>query len=106
MTTLTFQLALFLAALAPSIPAQHQDSRWGTLKGKFVYDGPPPIPVALLVPARMLGNNTNPVDESLLVDAQGGIQNLVVFVRDRNVHTHPRAMRDVPQKVILESKGC
>jgi hypothetical protein len=106
MTNLAFQVALFLATLLPGTPAQHQDSRWGTLKGKFVYDGPPPVPAGLLVPAAVLGNNANPVDESLLVEAQGGIQNVVVFVRDKNVKTHPRAMRDVPQQVVLESKGC
>jgi hypothetical protein len=96
---------VMIAAFAPGIVAA-QDSRWGAVKGAFIYDGVAPKPAALIVPPAALGNNANPVDETLLVASDGGIQNMVVFVRTKDVKTHPRAMRDIPQQVVLESIGC
>jgi hypothetical protein len=102
---LILQLALLLVTPF-SNPARAEDLRWGTLKGTFVYDGAPPVPPALVVPAALLGDNPNPVDESLLVDATGGIANVVVCLRTKNVNVHPRALANFQPQVPLELTGA
>lgn len=97
-------LVCLSTVVARGAPPQ-QDTRWGTLIGRFVYDGPRPDPPPLVVPAGRLGKMPNPVDETLLVDAQGGLCNVLLFVRTKDVPVHPRRLRDLPPRVVLESKG-
>jgi hypothetical protein len=105
MTSVGILVLICATAIVPG-DAAASDTRWGNLKGQFVYDGQPPLPVPLAVPAAVLGNNPNPVDESLLVDPKGGIANIVVFVRTKGVQANPRALKDVKAQVELTAKGA
>lgn len=93
-----------------SLVAAGAAESWGTLRGRFVYDGPPPSPVKL-------GDKVNKdleccgryldqlVDESLVVAADGGIADVFVFVRTEGVKIHP----DLESKVAtvkMDHKNC
>ena len=80
---------------------------WGTLRGKFVFDGTPPTPAKLDVnkDVAVCGKH-NLVDESLLVDKSGGVQNVVVYVRSKGVKVHPDMAKGSTQKLIYDNKGC
>ena len=64
------------AALILVGPVSAQAADWGTLKGKFVYDGTPPAAAKIDVTkdAEVCGKHPL-VDESLVVDAGGGVAN-------------------------------
>ncbi len=69
---------------------------WGTLKGKFIYDGDPPQMQPYNVNKDMAActiNGQAPLQETLLVDpATGGIANVAVFVRSASrVHESAQA---------------
>jgi plastocyanin len=97
------------AASSPLVAAGGAES-WGTLRGRFVYDGPPPTPAKL-------GDKVNKdleccgryldqlVDESLIVGPDGGIADVFVFVRTEGVKIHP----DLESKVApvrMDHKNC
>lgn len=55
------------------------ESAW--LKMRFVFDGDPPAPKQIVVPAQLAAAGIAVPDESLLVDSESkGIQNVVVYV--------------------------
>jgi hypothetical protein len=83
----TFALAITLALGFGLVSAEE----WGDLTGKFVYDGPAPTPKPVLVDAdAAVFGKLGLVDESLLVDKKtGGIANVVVYVRTKDVAIHP-----------------
>lgn len=59
-----------------------------TLKGKFVYDGKAPTPAKLAITKDTeVCSEHAPVDESLVVGADGGIKNILVWVRSSGVES-------------------
>ncbi|HEY4309906.1 MAG TPA: hypothetical protein VGN12_10680 [Pirellulales bacterium] len=81
------------------------DAQWGNLKGKFVYDGKAPEPQKLNVAKEPMCMTHNPVDESLVVGADGGIKNVVIFCRTKGVKVNPEVEKH-PDKVELDNKDC
>lgn len=90
------------AILLISAYASGTRAEWGHLTGRFIYDGP--APEAKFIST---GGKDKPacgdkvLDESLLVDKKtGGIANIVVFLRSKDVKIHPdyeaTAKVDVP----------
>ena len=80
---------------------------WGTLRGKFVFDGTPPTPAKLNITKDVaVCGKHNLIDESLLVDKSGGVQNVVVYVRSKGVKVHPDLVKSANERVILDNKGC
>ena len=81
---------------------------WADLSGKFVYDGKAPAPKLLLIKqdAKVFGK-LGLVDESLVVDKKsGGVANIVIYVRTRNVDIHPDYAKNVKECVRLDFKGA
>lgn len=81
---------------------------WGTLKGRFVYSGD--IPTAGELKAdkdvEVCGKHKL-VSEELVVGADKGVANVVVFVRDKSVKVHPdTAAAAKSAKVVLDNKDC
>ena len=79
----SLSLAIVLSGLSGVASAQ-----WGNLKGQFVLDGAIPAPKEIQVPGNI------PVkgkifDESLVVGEKGGIANIVIYVRTKDVKVHP-----------------
>jgi hypothetical protein len=91
-------------ALIPSCPVCAWAQQWGDLTGRFVYDGTPPTPKGINVTkdADVFGK-LGLVDESLVVSKDGGLANVVIYVRTRNVPVHPDIKVD--QKITLDNMG-
>jgi hypothetical protein len=82
------------------------DAQWGTLKGKFVYEGaaPTPTPVKVDKDVQEFGK-LNLVDEALVVGPEGGVENVVIYCRTKNVKVDPALEKDLPKTVLMDNKG-
>ncbi len=83
--------------------ATDRPMRWGTLAGRIVLDGNPPERKKIEIPkesrrdnagrtigaADLLYHNLVFYDESLLVDKDGGIANVVIYATSPNMPAHP-----------------
>ena len=82
---------------------------YGSLKGVFKYSGAPPnlpnLPVTKDV--EVCGKNPIP-DESIVVGADSGLANVVVYVTTKNVPGHPsyETKESMKGSVVLDNKGC
>ena len=104
MKTLPFRLVAVLSLLAA--PAVADD--WGTIKGKFVFQGDAPAAAALKADkdVEVCGKHKL-LAEELVVGADKGIQNVVIFVRDKEVKVNPEAAAAAKaQSVELDNKAC
>lgn len=91
---------LFLLASARA-PAEE----WGTLTGRFVFDGKAPTPEPIDTAKDPLCK-TKISDESLLVDAKGGLANAVIMLKTKGVPVAPEYASNAKADVELDNKGC
>lgn len=70
-----------LLAMASVCSAAETDLQWGALKGRFLVDGTVPVPEAVKLGPDPVCHAAKPVDESVLIGKEGGLQNVVVYVR-------------------------
>ena len=93
----------------PKAVAAKAEGGWGTLKGRFVYGGPVPQPVKIVVPNKpeLAVCKKHPiVDESLVVNAENkGIVNVFVYLR-RAPAVHPELLDPPGSPAVLDQKGC
>jgi plastocyanin len=81
---------------------------WGTLKGRFVYSGDAPVAAELKADkdVEVCGKHKL-VNEELVVGADKGVANVVVFVRDKKIKVHPDAAAAAKEeKIVLDNKDC
>ncbi len=104
MLRLTSVVLFLIAVLVLSSPLPAAD--WGSLTGKFVYDGTPPAPDPIVVNKDIaVFGKLNLVDESLVVGKDGGIANIVIYVRTRGIDVHPDLEKNTPAMVTFDNKG-
>ena len=99
------------ALLAIGLVATHVNAtEWGSIKGKFVYDGTVPTPKKLTLTMNAeVCKQHHPVDETLLVDASGGLANVIVFIRVKRgvkLEVHPNYEATANDKIELDNKFC
>lgn len=89
--------------------ASADEPTWGHFKAKFVVDlkVPIPAPAQIPIPAGVACGAVAPVNESLIVSKEGGLKNVVVYLRkpagkDLPVHKD----YDPKAKVDLDNAGC
>ena len=81
---------------------------WGTLSGRFVYDGKAPAPEKIDTGGKdpeVCGKHPL-VDESLIVDPDGGLANVYIYVRTKDVKVAPEYEKTASDKVVLDNKNC
>jgi hypothetical protein len=79
--------------------------QWGTLRGTFIYDGKPPKPMKLKVnPGIAVCGNLPIFGEVITVGKNGGLKNIVLWVRTKDVDVHPKY--DKVPSVILDNRNC
>ena len=83
----------------------HGQHQWGNLKGKFVFDGKAPDPKKLDTSKEALCVPHNPTDEALVVAPDGGIKDVVIFVRTKGVKVNP-SLEKPADKVEIDNKNC
>jgi hypothetical protein len=100
-------VGLVAAFYAASIHA----AGWGSVKGKFVYDGVAPKPAAIVAdkdPA--VCGVAGLVDESLVVGKDGGLANvlvsLIVKPGGKKPEVHADFAKDAGKKIDFDNKGC
>lgn len=97
--------SLFVAVALAALPAGAAE--WGTIKGKFVYEGKPVnAPLALTQDAAFCGEH-KPLDERVVVGEKGGLQNVFVYLADDGkVAVHEDYNSEKGKTVKLDNKGC
>lgn len=101
---LSLFVCLFVFALASQAPA----AEWASLKGRFVFDGTPPVPVEITADkdVEVCGKHKL-VNEELVVSDDKGIANVVLFVRSKGVSVHPDLVDgSKADPVVLDNKDC
>jgi len=100
-----FVLTLAVCCLLFATPSSAAE--WGNLTGRFVLSGAAPTPAKLnITKDTAFCGKHNLVDESLLVGSDGGVANIVLYVRDRGVAVHPDLEAELPAEVTLDNKNC
>ncbi|MEX0936712.1 MAG: hypothetical protein WDZ59_02550 [Pirellulales bacterium] len=102
--SLALTLVLALGDLSASA------AEWGTIKGRFVYDGPPPTPEKIEVTKDVEVCSLHPlIDESLLVSEEGGLANVAVFIRvprGEKLEVHPDYAEAAEKPLVLDNMHC
>ena len=80
---------------------------WGSIKGKFVLKGDAPAAGELKADkdVEVCGKHKLMAEE-LVVAADKGVANVVVFVRDKGVKVNPDLAGAAKEKVVLDNKDC
>jgi hypothetical protein len=80
---------------------------WGTLTGRFVYDGKAP-PEATITPNKDLEVcGKHPLyDESLVVGSDGGVANVFIWNRTKDVKVAPEYAATAKDKAVLDNHNC
>jgi hypothetical protein len=80
---------------------------WGTIKGRFVYDGTPPTPGNISITKDQDVCAKHPLsNESLLVARDGGLANVVLFARNKNLEVHPDYAASADKPALLDNLEC
>lgn len=104
--TLVGSLLAAASLLVLSVPAPAAE--WGDLTGKFVYGGPAPTQPQIAVTKDQTCCGNNVPDESLVVAADGGIANVVIYVRTKLAENaiHPGFAPNAPKQIVYDNKNC
>jgi hypothetical protein len=98
---------LAAAALVLTVAAGAHAADWGTLKGRFVYDGKPPEPKPIeATKDQQVCGKHKLYDEGMLVDKDGGVANAIVMLRTKNVPVAPSYESAANEQVVLDNKDC
>ncbi len=84
-------------------------AEWGSLKGRFVVDGPPPTLPALDVGTEAVCSMHHPVNQAVVVGEDGSLANVVVYVylrRGEKIDVHPDYAASKDEPVVLNNEGC
>ena len=82
-------------------------AEWGSIKGRFVYDGTAPVPTKLTIDKdQATCGKHDLVDQSLEVGKDGGIANVVVWLITKKVKVNPEYEKTATDKVTLDNHDC
>jgi hypothetical protein len=94
-------------AMALGLVAQANAADWGTLKGRFVYDGTPPKEQSIDTSKELACSKHKVVNEDLVVNPDNhGLVNVVVFVSSKKVKENPEYKKTANDKVTIDNNGC
>ena len=102
---------LFLLAivLLTTSPVTAQDAAWGTLRGRFLFEGPLTAIEKLQIErdSEVCGL-TGLVDESLVIHPENrGLQNVILWLESKTpVPVHPDYLNNAPKPARLDNNGC
>ncbi|MCA9190311.1 MAG: hypothetical protein KDB03_01060 [Planctomycetales bacterium] len=102
-------LVLFSMVLIASQQCQAQSSNWATLKMKFKWTGEQPKLENIDGSRDPFCAKFNIPDERLLVGADGGVKNVVLYMdsrRSKAKDIHPSLQQPRKEPVELDNKGC
>jgi hypothetical protein len=109
--TLLSSVSIVLGILTLSFSISIADAaEWGSVKGRFLIDGAPPKlePLQITKDIEYCGSK-KPVKETVVVGDDGGLANVVVFLRvprRGKVEVHPDYQAQLSEPVVLDNNGC
>lgn len=107
MTCRIHALATIAAVAFAACPPAALAEEWGTLKGRFTFGGAAPAAPELKADKDIeVCGKHKLVSEEMVVGADKGVANVVVFVRDKSVKIHPDLAATKNEKVVLDNKNC
>lgn len=97
--------ALLAAAWAAVLVGAARADEWGSIKGRFVFGGDAPAAAELKADkdVEVCGKHKL-LAEELVVGADKGVANVVVFVRDKDVKVNPELKATEP--AVLDNQSC
>ena len=101
-------LVIVLAGACGLATTDADADEWGTIKGRFLYGGNAPTAAEIKTDkdVEVCGKHKL-VSEELVVGADKGLANVVVFVRDKGIKVSPEADAAAKSvKVVLDNKDC
>lgn len=103
--------ALTVLSIAILTSSQLQADDWGTLRGRFVYDGKAPERKPLNIVRAAVCAANPPLDEDLVVNPKnGGLANIVVTLElkkgQKLTGIHPSYQKEEKGKVRVTNKNC
>ena len=102
-------MKLFLMTLAAivALAGAVQADEWGSIKGRFVYGADAPVAAELKADkdVEVCGKHKL-LAEELVVGADKGVANVVVYVRDKGVKINPDLAISKDSKAVLDNKDC
>jgi plastocyanin len=104
------RVKVLTAVVGALLLAQAADAAgWGTIKGRFVYDGTPPQQEKLDASKDPYCVSHEPVDQHIVVADDGGLANGVIYLRlgrRDKIQPHPDYAPALDEPVVLDNKGC
>ena len=103
----TWTVLLAIAAFAMASTANAAE--WGSVKGRFVLDGPPPVLPPLNLGTDAVCHEPGPKNEVVMVDDNGGLANVVVYIRvgrGKKLDVHPDYAASLSEPAVLDNHGC
>jgi plastocyanin len=95
------------AGAATETEAAPKASGWGSIKGRFVFDGPVSTPANLTITKDQDVCGKHPLpNEALLVSSDGGLANVVLFPRNKNIEVNPDYAASADKPVLLDNHDC
>jgi len=96
---------ILLLSVAIALSSAAQAAEWATLKGRLIYDGTPPEPIKLEVNKdRYAFGSLGLTYERLVVGADRGLANVLVYIRTPNVDVHPDYEKHKTDNILLETR--
>jgi len=85
-----------------------QAADWGDLTGKFIYEGNVPTPEKIKVTndVDLCGKPPTLVDESVVVGADGGLANVLIYVRSRKPTINPELAKKPDSPLVVDNAHC
>jgi len=94
------------AETVPASEAEPVAKGWGTLSGRFVYQGTAPKPPAVDTSKEAYCVPLGVIEESLLVADDGGLANVLIYVRSRDLEIHPDFESTAADSIVIDNNKC
>jgi hypothetical protein len=108
-TILKSRFTCCIALAATTIAATAEAADWGSLKGRFVVDGKPAPPPALVVDKDQFCIDKKPVNQALVIGKGNELANAVIYLRlprRGDVAIHPDYEALLKEPAVLDNRGC
>ncbi|HUY34833.1 MAG TPA: hypothetical protein VMV69_18955 [Pirellulales bacterium] len=102
----SFLRTVALGAAVTYLTAGTAAAQWGTLKGRFVYDGKAPAPEKIESGKEPACAKHHLVYEELVVGDDGGLANVVVYVSSKKFEIHPDYAKTAKDTVRFDNRHC
>jgi hypothetical protein len=99
---------LLIAAIVAAAP-QAGAADWGSLKGRFVVDGPPPTVPPLVVDKDQFCIDSKPKNDMIVVGKDNALVNAVVYIflgRGGKIEIHPDYAAQLKAPAVLDNHFC